>query len=123
MKKEIEGKSEASVPKLEDLLNGINKEIDVRETKKGTILGKGNTYFMHVRQSKKGVHRFFRTKTGKHLQSGYMTNKDYLDTLIREINETMRDYKLLKESGHKEYNTETRKVFPPPNGKNEKAKA
>ena len=80
------GKSDKIV-KLEDLLDRLPKEIDVRETQKGTILRNEKTYLMHVKQSPKGILYFLRTRTGKHLESGYATTEKEINSLIQKIND------------------------------------
>lgn len=104
-------KKEAEVPKLQDLLSRISKDVDVKETQKGTILRNEKTYLMHVKQSPRGILHFLRTKTGKHLEGNYATNKKELDALIQKINDK------IKKGG------ETKSTSPPLKGKNEKAKA
>ena len=78
------------IAKLEDLISRLPKNIEVKETQKGTILRNEKTYLMHVRQSPKGILHFLRTKTGKHLESGYATNKKGLDALIQEIDSKIK---------------------------------
>ena len=83
------GESDSKV-KLEELISRIPEGIDVRETQKGTILRNEKTYLMHVKQSPKGILHFLRTKTGKHLESGYATNKEEFDALIQKIDDKIK---------------------------------
>ena len=75
---------------LKDFLSSLPKDIDVRETRKGTILRHGKTYIMHVSQSPRGVHSFHRTKTGKHLDSRYASTEKELDVLLQEIDNKIK---------------------------------
>ena len=104
-------KKEAGVLKLQDMLDRLPKDVDVRETRKGTILRNEKTYLMHVKQSPKGILHFLRTKTGKHLNSGYATTEKEINELIQKI-----DDKIKSGGGSKS-------TSPPLKGKNEKAKA
>ena len=72
---------------LKDFLSSLPKDIDVRETRKGTILRHGKTDIMHVKQSPKGILHFLRTRTGKHLESNYATTEKELDVLLQEIDD------------------------------------
>ena len=76
-----------NITKLEDLISRLPKNVEVKETQKGTVLRHSKLYLMHVKQSPKGILHFLRTKTGKHLESGYATNKEELDALIQKIND------------------------------------
>ena len=78
------GKSDNKV-KLEDLISRLPEDVDVRETRKGTVLRNEKTYLMHVKQSPKGILHFLRTKTGKHLESDYATTEKEINSLIQEI--------------------------------------
>lgn len=78
------GKSDNKV-KLEDLISRLPKDVDVRETRKGTVLRNEKTYLMHVKQSPKGILHFLRTKTGKHLESDYATTEKEINSLIQKI--------------------------------------
>lgn len=74
-----------NITKLEDLISRLPKEVEVKETQKGTILRNEKTYLMHVKQSPKGILHFLRTKTGKHLESSYVTTEKEINSLIQEI--------------------------------------
>jgi len=97
------GKSDNKV-KLEDLISRLPKDVDVRETRKGTVLRNEKTYLMHVKQSPKGILHFLRTKTGKHLESDYATTEKEINSLIQKIVD-----KIEKEGGAT--------ASSPPNGK------
>ena len=91
MNKEKEVKKAGDkIAKLEDLISRLPKEVEVKETQKGTILRHGKTYIMHVSQSPKGIHSFLRTKTGKHLDSRYATTEKEIDTLLQEIDDKIK---------------------------------
>ena len=75
------------IAKLEDLISRLPKNVEVKETQKGTILRNEKTYLMHVKQSPKGILHFLRTKTGKHLESGYATTEKEINSLIQEIDD------------------------------------
>lgn len=73
------------IAKLEDLISRLPKEVEVKETQKGTILRNEKTYLMHVKQSPKGILHFLRTRTGKHLESNYATTDKEINSLIQKI--------------------------------------
>ncbi len=73
--------------KLEDLISRLPKNVIAKDTSKGTVLRHGKTYFMHIKQSPRGILHFLRTKTGKHLESGWATTEKEIDTLIQKIND------------------------------------
>ena len=88
-KKAQKEKKDADVPKLKDLLKQLPKGIDAKETSKGTVLRHEKTYIMHLSQSPKGVHSYLRTKTGRHLESKYSTNKREIEALIKKIKDNV----------------------------------
>ena len=87
------GKSD-KIAKLEDLINRLPKNVEVKETRKGTVLRHGKLYLMHVKQSPKGILHFLRTKTGKHLESDYATTEKEINSLIQEIDDKIKDHKI-----------------------------
>ena len=87
------GKSDKIV-KLEDLINRLPESVIVKEARRGHILRHGKLYLMHVKQSPKGILHFLRTRTGKHLNSGYVTNKEEIDTLLQEIDDKIKDQEI-----------------------------
>lgn len=78
-------KTKAGTPKLQDFLSRLPKDVDRKETRKGTVLRYDKLYLMHVKQSPKGILHFLRTKTGKHLESDYATTEKEIDALLQEI--------------------------------------
>jgi len=106
MNKEKEVKKAGdNITKLEDLISRLPKEVEVKETQKGTILRNEKTYLMHVKQSPKGILHFLRTRTGKHLESNYATTEKELDVLLQEID------------GKIEKGEESKSASSPPKGK------
>jgi hypothetical protein len=88
-KKKEAGKSD-KIAKLEDLISRLPKDVIAKDTSKGTVLRHGKTYFMHIKQSPRGILHFLRTKTGKHLDSRYASTEKELDVLLQEINDKIK---------------------------------
>ena len=100
--------------KLEDLISRFPEDVDVRETRKGTVLRHNKLYLMHVKQSPKGILHFLRTRTGKHLESSYTSSKEELDALIQEIDDKIKDHKI---DDKIEKGGEPKSISPPSKGK------
>ncbi len=46
---------------------------------------------MHVKQSPQGILHFIRTKTGKHLESSYATIEEDVYSLIKDIDDKIKN--------------------------------
>ena len=93
------------IAKLEDLFSRLPKNVEIKETRKGTVLRHSKLYLMHVKQSPRGILHFLRTKTGKHLESGYATTEKEINSLIQKIDDKI------------EKGEESKSASPPSKGK------